>query len=40
VNGVKLFFRAISGYKMDVDLIHRPRREKLLPNVLSKEEVV
>lgn len=39
VNGVKLFFRAISGYKMDVDLIHRPRREKLLPNVLSKEEV-
>lgn len=39
VNGVKLFFRAINGYKMDIDLIHRPRREKVLPNVLSKEEV-
>lgn len=39
VNGVKLFFKAINGFKMDVDLIHRPRRQKLLPNVLSKEEV-
>jgi len=39
VNGVKLFFRAINGFKMDIDLIHRPRREKVLPNVLSKEEV-
>lgn len=39
VNGVKLFFKAVNGFKMDVDLIHRPRREKLLPNVLSKEEV-
>jgi len=24
---------------MDVELIHRPRREKVLPNVLSKEEI-
>lgn len=39
VNAVKLFFRTITDYKMEVELIHRPRREKRLPNVLSKEEV-
>lgn len=39
VNAVKLYFAAIQHKKMDVDLIHRPRREKVLPNVLSKEEV-
>lgn len=39
VNAIKLFFRALSNFKMDVELIHRPRREKKLPNVLSKEEV-
>ena len=39
VNAVKLYFAAIQHKKMDVELIHRPRREKVLPNVLSKEEV-
>lgn len=39
VNAVKLFFRTIGSKKLDVELIHRPKRPKLLPNVLSKEEV-
>ena len=36
---LKLFFSTIKGAKLDIDIVHRPRREKLLPNVLSKEEV-
>lgn len=39
VNAIKLYFRAIRSVRLDVDLIHRPRREKPLPNVLSKEDV-
>jgi integrase/recombinase XerD len=39
VNAVKLFYTTIHRHKIEVELIHRPRREKLLPNVLSKEEV-
>lgn len=39
VNGVKLFFRSIVDKKLQPDLILRPKREKLLPNVLSKEEI-
>lgn len=39
VNAIKLFFAKMENKKIDVDLIHRPKREKLLPNVLSKEEV-
>ncbi len=39
VNAVKLYFSTIQLKKIDVELIHRPRREKVLPNVLSKEEV-
>ena len=39
VNAVKLYYTAIQHKKIDVELIHRPRREKVLPNVLSKEEV-
>lgn len=39
VNAVKIYFSAIQHKKIDVELIHRPRREKVLPNVLSKEEV-
>jgi integrase/recombinase XerD len=38
VNGVKLFFRTIENKQIDPELIHRPKREKVLPNVLSKEE--
>ena len=39
VNAIKLHFRSIENKKLDPDLIHRPKREKLLPNVLSKDEV-
>lgn len=39
VNAIKLFFRTIHGTTIDATLIHRPKREKVLPNVLSKEEI-
>lgn len=39
VNAIKLFFRTIENKNIDPELIHRPKREKKLPNVLSKEEV-
>jgi integrase/recombinase XerD len=39
VNAVKLFYRKIQNRKLDPDVIERPRTEKKLPNVLSKEEV-
>lgn len=39
VNAVKLFYGAMYQHRMELDLVHRPRREKTLPNVLSKEEV-
>lgn len=39
VNAVKLFFTTVLGTQLDVDAIHRPKRAKTLPNVLSKEEV-
>jgi integrase/recombinase XerD len=39
VNGIKLFFRTIENKQIEIESIHRPKRAKLLPNVLSKEEV-
>jgi integrase/recombinase XerD len=39
VNSIKLFFSQIQGANINVELVHRPKREKLLPNVLSKEEI-
>ena len=39
VNAVKLFFRTIENRLIDIASVHRPKSEKLLPNVLSKEEV-
>jgi integrase/recombinase XerD len=39
VNSIKLFYRQIQNSKIDVEIIHRPKREHLLPNVLSKDEV-
>lgn len=39
VNAVKLFFSIIENKSMNILLIHRPKKEKLLPNVLSKEEI-
>ncbi len=38
-NGIKKFYIIIEHRKMDVSLIHRPKKEKTLPNVLSKQEV-
>lgn len=39
VNAVKLYYSAIQHKRIDVDLVHRPRREKTLPNVLSMQEI-
>jgi integrase/recombinase XerD len=39
VNAIKLYFKIIKETKIDIDKIHRPKRAKVLPNVLSKEEV-
>ena len=39
VNAIKLFFATVLGSKMEIEKIHRPKRPKILPNVLSKEEV-
>jgi integrase/recombinase XerD len=39
VNAIKLFFQTIRETKIEVDKIHRPKRAKVLPNVLSKQEI-
>jgi len=39
VNALKLYFSTIEKKRLNPELIHRPKREKKLPNVLSKEEV-
>ncbi|OCB78875.1 tyrosine-type recombinase/integrase [Flavobacterium crassostreae] len=39
VNAIKLFFKTVRETKIEIDKIHRPKRIKLLPNVLSKEEI-
>jgi len=39
VNAIKLFYSVIQNRVIDIQLIHRPKRAKILPNVLSKEEV-
>ncbi len=39
VNALKLFFVTVEKRVIDPALIHRPRREKKLPNILSKDEV-
>jgi integrase/recombinase XerD len=39
VNAIKLYFSTIKQTAIQVDKIYRPKNEKLLPNVLSKEEV-
>ncbi len=39
VNAVKLFFRTIHFKVLNPDSVERPKRPKVLPNVLSKEEV-
>lgn len=39
VNALKLFFKVVCNRSLLPEQIHRPRREKRLPSVLSKEEV-
>lgn len=39
VNSIKLFFQTVEDRKMDIELIHRPKKSYQLPNVLSKEEI-
>ena len=39
VNALKLFFKTVEEKTIEIDKVHRPKREKVLPNVLSKEEV-
>ena len=39
LSAVKLFFREMEHTKINSEIIHRPKRPKLLPNVLSKEEI-
>ncbi|RTY97431.1 integrase [Flavobacterium sp. RSP49] len=38
-NALKLYFKTIQNTKIEIDKIHRPKRAKVLPNVLSKEEI-
>lgn len=38
-NAIKLYFKTCRDTKIEVDKIHRPKRAKVLPNVLSKDEV-
>ena len=39
VNAIKLYFKIVQETSIEIEKIHRPKREKTLPNVLSKEEV-
>lgn len=39
VNAIKLFYSTIYQKKIEIESIHRPKRAKVLPNVLSKNEV-
>lgn len=39
VNAVKLFFKTVQNKQLDIEKIHRPKKPKTLPNVLSKEEI-
>jgi integrase/recombinase XerD len=39
VNAVKLFFQTVQTRKLNIEQIHRPKKPKTLPNVLSKEEI-
>lgn len=40
VNAIKLYFKIVKEKTIEIDKIHRPKREKTLPNVLSKEEII
>lgn len=39
VSALKLFYKVVENHQFEMDKIQRPKRDKKLPNVLSKEEV-
>ena len=39
VNAIKLYFKTVQNRQLDLEKVHRPKRAKTLPNVLSKAEV-
>lgn len=39
ISAIKLYFRTVLETKIEADKIDRPKKSKILPNVLSKEEV-
>lgn len=39
VNAIKLFFTTVENRSLVIEQVHRPKKAKMLPNVLSKEEV-
>ncbi len=39
VNALKLYFKILTEKSIDLEKVHRPKRSKMLPNVLSKEEI-
>lgn len=39
MNAIKLFVRIRADILLDPELIHRPKRAKVLPNILSKQEI-
>ncbi|MDO9154005.1 MAG: tyrosine-type recombinase/integrase [Paludibacter sp.] len=39
VNAIKLFFKTVKDKNIEINKIHRLKRAKVLPNVLSKEEI-
>lgn len=39
VNAIKLFFKTVKERSIEIEKVHRPKRARVLPNVLSKEEV-
>ena len=39
VNAIKLFFKTVENRSLEIAKVHRPKKPKALPNVLSKEEV-
>lgn len=39
VSAIKLFFTTVQDRKIEIESIHRPKRARVLPNVLSKGEI-
>lgn len=39
VNALKLYYKVVEDTAMEIELIHRPRKERRLPNVLSQDEI-